>query len=104
MYIIFVTFDWTIALSPDNELFCTTSITNMAKRKSTKGKQRLTKYTHKIKDRVTPLKTGWTVVGGGGGGGGSELRLIVYVILLYILYSILLFLKACFDVAWVIYH
>ena len=32
----------------------------MAKRKSTKGQQRSTKYTYKTKDRVTrtPLKTG----------------------------------------------
>jgi hypothetical protein len=35
------------------------------KKKLQKDKQGFTKYTHKTKDRVTPLNTGWTVVGGG---------------------------------------
>jgi hypothetical protein len=45
----------------------------MAKRKSTKDKQRSTKHTYKTKDRVTrtQLKTGGELSCPGGGGGGA---------------------------------
>jgi hypothetical protein len=41
--------------------------TQWPKEKVQKDKQGFTKYTHKTKDRVTPLRTGWTVMGRRGG-------------------------------------
>jgi hypothetical protein len=54
-----VIFTKTIEIKKKESVYRTTDNT-MAKRKSTKDKQRSTKHTHKTKDRVTriPLKTG----------------------------------------------